>query len=890
MTEPGDGNAAAHAQAPESPGAWFARNLQRARRCRLEGRLPEAEARLLRLADPMEHEPGQLPAPDDLYLALGRVNLDAGRLDVSEAWCRRAWALSEARADAAGQALAAAGLSDIELARGNLDAARTLLRQALSRLPAGGSRRGEAEVRCRLGEEEWRRGGWAASEAFFRDVLALPLSDDTAEARAAAQLGLGRIEHLNGRLDEAAACYGRARAACEALGDDGGAAEAGLLLGRVQRAQHRLPEAGDTLRKALALRQRLGVPALIAPTWRELGLALAEGGLLDQAERAFEEALAQWRAQGAPLPAEDVAGLVEDLGDIECRTARDRAALAHFDEALRRLHGEPFEGRRDTLPGQRSTALRLRHKVGRTRRWCQDEPRDVLFWYDTAFMGENEVRPQLPADFGPLAQIAPLAQATARAHALHGKVIQAMGSTEESRRVLFSLNPPGFAQARQCVEHIYQVIDTVEPDMAEIEAAERLCSDAHALWRHRPGRQQGMAAGSLGEDFDLERDDRDEDAHAMAAGQRRGAWYQALGALAEREGRLPWATQWVLRALATAREDQDPARTTGCHRRLAQLAQKAADSAAAQRWARWAGAPTSADAVAAPDAPAPLPDRTALAAWLDGAAQRWRQAMAFASTGECWQALGVVELARQDLDAAEKCFQEALAHWTARSAPDPAGSRSNGQHPGVAACQQELGIVELLRGNGGAAERWQRLALDARVADGALDRVAESCDHMGMAKRLQGQAAEAERHWRLADQIRAVLGDRAAMLRRYGKPWKPQDHYDESGALDLREMSIWQALGDHRRAAMIDRKLGAIEQHRGRWHLAEPHYRAALATFEQEQDFEQMRICYGELSLFERRRGHLDAAEQWHRKELDAIAKAEPRAAGQASPASAARR
>lgn len=286
--------------------------------------------------------------------------------------------------------------------------------QAFTRIEPlfAGDRELEAPVRQHLGELHDRRGDLDRAIGEYRRALALRrrLGDRAREALTANNLG--RALHLRGRYDEAAILLDRALALRPEGNDDVERAKVlhnrGHLhrdLGEVEQARERFLAArelfrrtGDRGNEAAAL-NALGLLALdagrpeaaLAPlrealelrqpgsrgravTLNTLGVANYQLGRLDEARRAYAEALRIFRDRGE---LHEQAVSFGNLGGLEAATGRDAAALARFDQALglfRALADPPAIAE---ILESKAGVLRRRGDLAAARGWMEEALTEV---------------------------------------------------------------------------------------------------------------------------------------------------------------------------------------------------------------------------------------------------------------------------------------------------------------------------------------------------------------------------------------------------------------------------------------------------------------------------------------------------------------------------------
>ena len=255
--------------------------------------------RLDQLADQL----GELIVPDDVraHVDLGRAYLAAGDLPAARRELEAALAL---RAD---HPRAAYLLGVVRERQGDREAARLLYERAAAR-------EGFAEPHLALGHLALAAGAPDdAAEAYRR---ALDVGPGDAELRAEAYRGLGAAHLAAGRLDRAVR---ELRKAVASSPDEAGAQ---TLLGRALLAKGDLDTARLCLERAT---RREPAPPLAWASRGEVALALRR---TDEAERAFQAALAALAAPRPRAPEDDEAEIVARLG-----LARLHRAAGRLDEA-----------------------------------------------------------------------------------------------------------------------------------------------------------------------------------------------------------------------------------------------------------------------------------------------------------------------------------------------------------------------------------------------------------------------------------------------------------------------------------------------------------------------------------------------------------------------------
>ncbi|HEX5718318.1 MAG TPA: CHAT domain-containing tetratricopeptide repeat protein [Thermoanaerobaculia bacterium] len=218
-------------------------------------------------------------------------------------------------------------LGELRFALGDLDNAIGEYRRALELRRRLGDHSGEALTSNNLGHALLLRGRYDEAAALFDRALALPQDPNE---RAKALLNRGYLHRDLGEVDRARERFNAAVALSRQAKDQDNEAKALNALGVLAQDEGRPAAALEPLRAAFALRSP-GTRGQ-ANTLNALGVSYRQLGRLDDARRAYAEALAIFRKLG---DAREQARCLGNLGRLEATLGDDAAALDHLDGALR---------------------------------------------------------------------------------------------------------------------------------------------------------------------------------------------------------------------------------------------------------------------------------------------------------------------------------------------------------------------------------------------------------------------------------------------------------------------------------------------------------------------------------------------------------------------------
>ena len=219
-------------------------------------------------------------------------------------------------------------LGELRYALGDLDGAIGDYRRALELRHRLGDRAREAVTANSLGLALHMRGRYDEAAALFDGALALQQNGGDLDEWARTLLNRGHLHRDLGEADPARERFSAALALFRRAKDRDGEAAALNALGLLEQDAGRPGAALERLRGVLALRPPGSRGR--ASTLTTLGVAYRQLGRLEEARRAYEEALPIFGSAGDVRERTLILG---DLGRLEAAAGDDAAALADFDRA-----------------------------------------------------------------------------------------------------------------------------------------------------------------------------------------------------------------------------------------------------------------------------------------------------------------------------------------------------------------------------------------------------------------------------------------------------------------------------------------------------------------------------------------------------------------------------
>ena len=232
--------------------------------------------------------------------------------------------------DPAFEALARQSLGVLRFRLGDLDGAIADDRRALALLQGLGARSGEALVAGNLGHALHLRGRYDEAAAFLDRALALRKPGEDPVKQAQTLINRGQLHRDLGETDQARARFGAALGLLRKTKDRSDEAVALNALGALELDAGRPEAALKPLQGVLRLRQPGSHGWAVTRT--TLGVAYRQLGRMEDARRAYAEALPIFRSLGE---SREQAVCLGNLGWLEAATGHDDAALGHLDAALR---------------------------------------------------------------------------------------------------------------------------------------------------------------------------------------------------------------------------------------------------------------------------------------------------------------------------------------------------------------------------------------------------------------------------------------------------------------------------------------------------------------------------------------------------------------------------
>jgi tetratricopeptide (TPR) repeat protein len=220
------------------------------------GRLDAAERTYGEILAMLQAQPASQEQQNNLasiYLQVGRVAQDRGRLDEAADWYTRSLAISEELDDRPTMAGTYHQLGRVAQDRGRLDEAEDWYIRSLAIREELGSRAGLAGTYHQRGMAAQQRGRLDEAEDWYTRSLAISEELDDQPTMAATYHMLGTLAHWRGRLDEAEDWYTRSLAIKEEHGDLAGMASSYGQLGLLAEARGSPGQALEWVVRCVAL-------------------------------------------------------------------------------------------------------------------------------------------------------------------------------------------------------------------------------------------------------------------------------------------------------------------------------------------------------------------------------------------------------------------------------------------------------------------------------------------------------------------------------------------------------------------------------------------------------------------------------------------------------------
>jgi Tfp pilus assembly protein PilF len=248
-----------------------------------------------------------------------------------------------------------------------------------------------------------------------------------------------------------------------------------------------------------------------------------------------------------------------------------------------------------------------------------------------------------------------------------------------------------------------------------------------------------------------------------------------------------------------------------------------------------------------------------------GQSQQMYERLLELAPDDTWKAaalgnLGLIELARGNLDAAEDYLKRSLAI-----------NEELGRKEGMAGSLGNLGLIEWTRGNLDVAEDYHRRSLAIDEELGHKVGIAATLGNLGVIEGTRRNLAAAEDYLKRSLAIEEALGRKEGMataLGNLGLIERTRGNLDLAEDYHRRSLAINEELGRKEGMATALGNLGLIERTRWNLDLAEDYHRRSLAINESLGHKEGMAIQLGNLGLIEETRGNLDAAEDYLKRSL----------------------
>lgn len=250
-------------------------------------------------------------------------------------------------------------------------------------------------------------------------------------------------------------------------------------------------------------------------------------------------------------------------------------------------------------------------------------------------------------------------------------------------------------------------------------------------------------------------------------------------------------------------------------------------------------------------------------------AKRLFQRVAELATDEQWRALsvgnlGLIDLSRGNLEAAEECFKHALAIY-----------EKLGITEGVAISWGLLGNVELTRENLDASEQCFKKSLHAYELIGESRGIAAQCGHLGVVAWRQDNLDLADQYIKRSLALSEKLHDVTSMANQLGNLGLVERNRGNLSAAEgyhKKSLDINTKLGRRAHVAIDHSHLGRVEQFRGNLDSAYGYFRTSLGINEELGRLEGLAKDYGHLGNISMLRGHFDEADRLWRRSRELFA------------------
>ncbi|GGS91710.1 MULTISPECIES: tetratricopeptide repeat protein [Streptomyces] len=267
---------------------------------------------------------------------LGRIYIQAGRLDEAGQWLDRA--LTTAREVGHQQSTATIQLSlgDIAVAEGRWNDADSWYERARVLSEAGQNQDGTATARQKLGWVAWMRRRWDEAEQHYRAALAMRQALQDRPGQAAATLALGEAAHYRGDLDTAEQLYRDALVIREELGDTEGTARVDYILGELAHQRERWDEAEGWFRRSIPAFSATANRSSLGTTHHALGRLAEARSRYAEAESWYRKALADFEETdnrpGTATSHGALGALAEKQGDLPAALEHVVRCVTQFDD------------------------------------------------------------------------------------------------------------------------------------------------------------------------------------------------------------------------------------------------------------------------------------------------------------------------------------------------------------------------------------------------------------------------------------------------------------------------------------------------------------------------------------------------------------------------------
>jgi tetratricopeptide (TPR) repeat protein len=225
-------------------------------------------------------------------------------------------------------------LGRVEYQRGHFEAAVDRYHAAQACAARIGDEREQQELALQLGNIHFERGKAEAALEAYAGALAYAAEHADADLEARASNNVALVESTLGRKDSAVRMFSRSLELFRGLGRDDAVARTYHNIGMTYLDLHNPAEARTYFHKCMQLAEQIGLHEMLAVSCLEYAEASLQLGLMDEAGRTLQHALALCRERSDPL---GLATAFRLLGSIAVAAGDHETADTRMQQCIRTL-------------------------------------------------------------------------------------------------------------------------------------------------------------------------------------------------------------------------------------------------------------------------------------------------------------------------------------------------------------------------------------------------------------------------------------------------------------------------------------------------------------------------------------------------------------------------